>query len=174
MGGPAYPPSLTSGRVTLPKVERNTWRPQVPRSTTSTHSRPVFPSILVSAPALPTLARGRQPTLERQRLRPSAANCPGSGLAAGPPLSKTRLPLVICSYRSSQGTWMGGQAGSESLPSSPGKGASRGRRWIGCKPAQDQTLFPAQTAPMPDLICPNVEFDRIRFYFMGTTHLLAG
>lgn len=114
MGGPAYPPSLTSGRVTLPKVERNTWRPQVPRSTTSTHSRPVFLSILVSAPALPTLARGRQPTLERQRLRPSAANCPGSGLAAGPPLSKTRL--VICSsYRSSQGTWMGGQAGSESL-----------------------------------------------------------
>ena len=107
MGGPAYPPSLTSGRVTLPKVERNTWRPQVPRSTTSTHSRPVFLSILVSAPALPTLARGRQPTLERQRLRPSAANCPGSGLAAGPPLSKTRLPFVICSYRSSQGTWMG-------------------------------------------------------------------
>ena len=166
MGGPAYPPSLTSGRVTLPKVERNTWRPQVPRSTTSTHSRPVFPSILVSAPALPTLARGRQPTLERQRLRPSAANCPGSGLAAGPPLSKTRLPFVICSYRSSQGTWTGGQAGSESPPH-PEK-ASRGRRWIGCKPK----IKPYFRPPMPDLICPNVEFDQFRVFFIGTTHLL--
>ena len=47
VGGPAYQPSLTSRRVTLPKVERNTWPPQTP-PTTSTHSRPVFLSILVS------------------------------------------------------------------------------------------------------------------------------
>ena len=113
MGGPAYPPSLTSSRVTLPKVERNTW----PLKFQQWPPRPIpgpFFSPFSSAPALPTLGRG-QPTQDRlRRLRLSAADCPGSGLAAGPPLSKTRL--VICSsYRSSQGTWMGGQAGSESL-----------------------------------------------------------
>ena len=48
VGGPAYQPSLTSRGVTLPKVERNTWPPQVPPVATSTHSRPVFLSILVS------------------------------------------------------------------------------------------------------------------------------
>ena len=77
---------------------------------------------------------------------------------------------MICSYRSSQGTWTGGQAGSESPPH-PEK-ASLGRRWIGCKPKIKPYFRPRQP-PMPDLICPNVEFDQFRVYFIGTTHLVS-
>ena len=152
MGGPAYPPSLTSSRVTLPKVERNTWpaAPQVPQAATSTHSRPVFLSILVHCPR-PTHtsegaahARAAATSTGCDRRQPTA-RAVGWQRAHHSPRPASPL-LLICSYRSSQGTWTGGQAGSERAPHPEKASLWVGRRWIGCKPAQDQTLFPAQTA----------------------------
>lgn len=166
MGGPAYPPSLTSSRVTLPKVERNTW----PLKFQQWPPRPIpgpFFSPFLSAPALPTLAKGgspRQSDFAGCDRRQSTARAVDWQRAHHSP--RPASPFVICSYRSSQGTWTGGQAGSESPPH-PEK-ASRGRRWIGCKPK----IKPYFRPPMPDLICPNVEFDQFRVFFIGTTHLL--
>ena len=174
MGGPAYPPSLTSSRVTLPKVERNTWpaAPQVPQAATSTHSRPVFLSILVHCPR-PTHtsegaahARAAATSTGCDRRQPTARAVVGSGPTT---LQDPPPPLLICSYRSSQGTWMGGQAGCERPPHPEKASLWVGRRWIGCKPEPKiKPYFRPRQPPMPDLICPNVEFDRFRFYFRGT------
>ena len=152
MGGPAYPPSLTSSRVTLPKVERNTWpaAPQVPQAATSTHSRPVFLSILVHCPR-PTHtsegaahARAAATSTGCDRRQPTARpvgwqRAHHSPRPASPP-PDMQLPKLTGNLDGGSSRLLEG--------SSPGKGEPLGWQemdWLQAR-AQDQTLFPAQTA----------------------------
>ena len=83
VGGPAYQPSLTSRGVTLPKVERNTW----PLKFQQWPPRPIpgpFFSPFLSAPALPTLARGAAHARVTSQAATVGSRLPGQSAGSGP------------------------------------------------------------------------------------------